>query len=146
MIRTDDVRERIEDMVPQLAGRMRNAGEFSQLVEGNAFPADTQSAFVLPGPIDGGPVSAMSSAFIQAMRETVIVVLVCRVANDVTGAKAMDTITPLIRGVVEAVCGWSPEDAIGQFALGSGELVGAVQGRLLYHLEFVLDDQLRIFP
>ena len=146
MIRTDAVRARLEDAVPELVGRVRNAGEFSQLVEGNAFPADVHSAFVLPGPIGGGPVVAgMAGAFVQAMRETVIVVLVCRVANDVTGAKAMDTITPIIRTVVAAICGWSPDAAIGLFALGSGELVGAAQGRLLYHLEFVLDDQLRIY-
>lgn len=146
MIRTDDVRDRIENKVALLQGRVRNAGEFTQLVESNAFPADPQSAFILPGPLRGGAVVAgMSGAFVQQLGETVIVVLVCRIANDATGAKAMDTLTPLIREVVEALCGWSPEGAIGTFALGAGELVGSAQGRVLYHLEFSLDDQLRIF-
>lgn len=145
MIRTDEVRDRIEDKIPALAGKVRNAGEFSQLVESNQFPADLQSAFVLPGPLRGGAVIAgLGGAFVQAMGETIIVVLVCRVANDATGAKAMDTLTPLIRDVTTAICGWSPEDAVGLFALGAGELVGAAQGRVLYHLEFILEDQLRI--
>lgn len=145
MIRTDDVRARIEDQVAELAGRTRNAGEFSQLVEGNVFPADPQSAFVLPGPLGGGQSQAISGAFTQALRETVIVVLVVRVANDPTGSKGMDVLTPLIRAVIEALCGFSPPDAPGCFELGAGELVGAAQGRLIYHLEFALNDQLRIF-
>jgi hypothetical protein len=146
MIRTDDVRDRIEEQVSELQGRVRNAGEFTQLVESNAFPADPQSAFILPGPLRGGAVVAgMGGAFVQQIGETVIVVLVARAANDASGAKAMDTLTPLIRKVTEALCGWSPADAIGTFALGAGELVGSGQGRMLYHLEFVLDDQLRIF-
>lgn len=145
MIRTDDVRERIEAEVSDLSGRVRNAGEFSQLVEGNAFPADTHSAFVLPGTLAGGASQAIVGMFQQALVERIIVVLVVRVANDITGAKGMDALTPLIRNVITALCGFSPGDAPGCLELAAGELVGAAQGRLIYHLEFALNDQLRIF-
>lgn len=145
MIRTDDVRVRIERTVPDLAGRVRNAGEFSQLVESSAYPAEAQSAFVLPGPLRGGPSQVMSGAFVQALSETIIVVLLARVPNDPTGAKGMDTITPLIRDVITALCGFQPSGAPGCFELSAGELVGAAQGRIIYHLEFALNDQVRIF-
>ena len=46
--------------------------------------------------------------------------------------------------VIEAVCGWAPDDAIGVFELRSAELVGAKDGALIFQLEFTLNDQLRI--
>ena len=46
--------------------------------------------------------------------------------------------------MIEAVCGWAPDDAIGVFELRSAELVGAKDGALIFQLEFTLNDQLRI--
>jgi hypothetical protein len=146
MIRIDDVRARIEARVPALAGKMGNAGQFSQLVERNQMPQHTSAGFVLPGGLQGGSVNAISGLFVQGFAETVIVVLASRVANDPTGERATDELTPLVRNVIEAVCGWGPADAPGIFTLGSGELVGTEAGTLVYQLNFLLSDQLRITP
>ena len=146
MIRLDDVRDRVKAQVEAFApdSRMGNAAQFSTLVEGNQTPQQTPAAFVLPGPIQGGPVNAMTGAFVQDFRETVILVLFVKVAGDARGGRAIDEITPLIRAVVNAVAGWAPEDATGVFVLGSGELVGSQRGHLIYQLDFALEDQLRI--
>ena len=146
MIRVDEVRERIEGRVPALAGQIGNAGEFAKLVEANQLPQRAKGGFVLPGSISGGSRQAISGMFTQAIAETVLVVLTVRVASDPTGQRALDEITPLVRDVVAAVCGYSPADAPGVFALARGELVGAAQGMLIYQLDFTLDDQLRITP
>lgn len=144
MIRLEEVRERIETLVPSLAGRLGYAGQFTALVERNAMPQVTPAGYVLPGMLAGGTPSAASGAFIQNFRETVMVVLVVRVAGDALGAGGVDELTPIIRGVVEAVCGWGPDDAPGVFVLGSGELVGSKDGCAIYQLDFNLEDQLRI--
>lgn len=144
MIRLDEVRERIEGLVTDLAGRLGYAGEFTSLIESNSMPQITPAGFVLPGMLSGGPADAATGIFRQNFRETVIVVLVVRVAGDVLGDGGVDELTPIIRGVVEAVCGWGPPDAPGVFVLGSGELVGSKDGCAIYQLDFNLDDQLRI--
>lgn len=146
MIRLDDVRERIAAQVAAFASdsRIGNAAQFSALVENNQTPQVTPAAYVLPGPLQGGDAKLSTGVFIQDFRETVIVVLFVKVAGDARGGKAIDEITPLIRQVVDALAGWAPENAVGVFVLGSGELVGSQRGHLIYQLDFALDDQLRI--
>lgn len=146
MIRVDEVRARIEERVPALVSRIGNAGQFSQLVERNQMPSHAVAAFVLPGTLQGGNADLSVGLFRQAFQESVIVVLAVRVANDPTGEKATDEITPLVRDVITAVCGWGPDTAPGAFVLGAGDLVGTQAGTLVYQLDFLLSDQLRINP
>lgn len=146
MIRVEEVQARIEARVPDLVGRLGFAGEFTSLIESNQLPQVTPAGFVLPGALAGGPAEAASGIFRQAFRETVIVVLVVRVAGDALGAEGVDEVTPIINAVVNAVCGWGPDDAPGVFVLGTGELVGSKDDAVIYQLDFHLDDQLRIIP
>lgn len=146
MIRLDEVRSRIEDLVPDLAHRIGFAGEFTRLVQDKAMPQSTPAAFVLPGILTGGTATAAAGIFRQDFREGVMVVLVVRVAGDIHGAGGVDELAPIIRSVVEAVCGWGPGDAPGVFVLGNGELIGSQDDCAIYHLDFNLDDQLRIIP
>ena len=146
MIRVEDVSSRIEANVADLVGRMGFAGEFSDVIENNQLPQVTPAGFVLPGALQGGAATAATGIFRQDFRETVIVVLVVRVAGDALGGEGVDELAPIIRAVVQAVCGWGPDDAPGIFVLGGGELIGSKDGAVIYHLEFNLDDQLRITP
>lgn len=146
MIRLDEVRTRLAEAVAGLAdSRIGNAAQFSALVEANQTPQQTPAAYVLPGSIQGGAAEVSAGVFRQDFRETVIVVLFVKVAGDARGGRALEEITPLIRSVVNAIAGWAPADAVGVFALGSGELVGSQRGHLIYELNFALLDQLRIF-
>ncbi len=144
MFRIDEFSERLKARVPDL--EIQNAGQFARLIESNQLPQFRKGAFVLPGRLSGGQVQTLTGFYAQAVTEGVSVVLVVRVASDPTGARALDEITPLIRSVVNAVCGWGPADAPGVFVLASGELVGSQQGALIFQLDFSLMDQLRITP
>lgn len=144
MLRVDDVHARLEAQVPELGGNLGSAGQFASLVERRQLPSWRVGAFVLPGTITGGQVrSANAAAFIQDIEETIIVVLVVRVASDPKSSKALDEITPFVRKVVGGLIGWGPADAPGTFALTKGELVGSQDSALIYQLDFALQDQLR---
>lgn len=144
MIRIDEVRARVEKFVPELAGRLEGAGRFAELIENNRLPQLTPAGFVLPGGFVGGPAQASAGLFVQNFRETVIVVVVVRVAGEALAMRAIDEVSPIVRKVVNAVAGWGPVDAPGIFVLERGELVGAKDGALVFQIDFALDDQLRI--
>lgn len=144
MIRLAEVRARIEARVPALAGNLRNAGDWARVVEQQMLPEFSPAAFLLPGGFVGGKADVATGLFRQSYQETVSIVLVVRVAGDPLGEAAIDEITPLVRAVVEAVAGCSPDDAPGAFVLERGELVGAKDGALLFHIDFSLHAQLRI--
>lgn len=144
MIFTDDVRLRIEDQVPPLSGKMGHAAQFSQLVEAGQVPTVTPAGFVLPGAIQGGKPDAVTGMFRQMLSQTVIVVLAVRTANDPLGQSGADELAPLVNAVVNAVAGWAPAGAIGDFQLVSAELTGSMRGVVLYEISFSITAQLRI--
>lgn len=142
-LRMDDVRARIEERVPAIR-RFGNAADFASVVEHNRLPTTTPVAYVLFAGMIGGQASASAGMFIQNVGEGVAVILADRITGDPLGDKALRDISPLVGDVIEAVCGWAPDDAIGVFELRSAELVGAKDGALIFQLEFTLNDQLRI--
>lgn len=144
MIRIEEVLDRVQDLVPELAGRIEGAGKFAELIEQDRLPQQTPAGFVLPGGLTGGKATAATGMFIQDFRESVIVVVVVRVAGDPLATRAIDEASPIVRKVVKAVAGWGPSDAPGIFVLERGELVGAKSGALVFQIDFALDDQLRI--
>lgn len=146
MLQLDEIRTRIEGRVTSLQGKLQGASAFADLVERQQLPQWDFGGFVLPGRLAGGAAQALSGMFVQDFSETVMVVLVTRVQGDPTGQKALDEITPLVREVVAAVCGWAPEGAPGIYQLASGELVGSQGGALIFQIDFSLNDQLRINP
>jgi hypothetical protein len=146
IIRLPDVAARIAERVPALAGRLDNAGQFSQVIEQNLFPQQSPWGFVLPGGLAGGSAEYATGLFVQSLVESVIVVLLVQVAGDPFGGKALDEVTPLVRDVVFGVVGWGPDDAPGVFVLRSAELTGSMAGWIFYEVTFALDDQLRIDP
>ena len=75
MIRIDEVRERIDASVPALTGKLFNAGDWANVIEKNHLPQVTPAGFVLPGGIEGGQAQMAAGAFIQPIRDTVIVVV-----------------------------------------------------------------------
>lgn len=141
----DLVINRLEARVPALSGRVREAAMLAQLMEAGQLPQGGFTAFVLPGALRGGQADAVTGMFRQAIVRTISVMLVMRVAGDAKGTTAMDRIQPVIDATVDAVCGWSPDDAIiGVFQLSGGELTSLTKGTLTYVLDFTVNDQLRI--
>lgn len=145
ILRVAEVMARIEERVPELAGRLASAAAFAQLVANGQLPQQTPAGFVLHGGLNGGKAQLAAGAFRQDLAEMVLVVLCVRVAGDALGDRGLDEVTPLVRSVIEAVVGWGPATAPGVFVLSRGELVGSQDSTLIYQLDFSLDDQLRIF-
>lgn len=144
MFRLDEVSARLAERVPALAGRLGHAGGFAQMIKAGQVPQQTPAGFVLPGGFGGGSVNAMTGMFVQDFTETVMLVVVVRVASDPLGTAALDEITPIVRDCIAALAGWGPADASGVFVLARGELVGATGGALMFEINFSLTDQLRI--
>lgn len=140
----DQAEARIVAACPVLAGRMGTALQLAEAMARNQLPQVTPAAFLLPLGLRGGAADAATGLFRQSIDRFLGVVLVVRSAGDVLGKRAADELTPLIDGVVGAIAGWGPADAVGVFKLSRGELVSLAAGAATYQLDFSLDDQLRI--
>ena len=139
------VADRLTDGIPKLKDRIFGAARLETLRASNALATVSPAAFVIPVGLRGGPADAVTGLFRQGLDRVVGVVLVYRHSGDATGGKAVETSEPLIEDVVNLIAGWGPDDAIGVFRLLTGELVAMLPGGVLvYQLNFLLDDQLRI--
>jgi hypothetical protein len=134
--------------IPELHGRVQGVAALSALMTAGQVPQVTPAGFVLPLGLRGGSADAVTGMFRQQIAWTSGVVLVVRVAGDVTGAKANDILEPLIEAVILAIAGTDArgpdEAAIGVWRLSRGELLSLSAGVLIYQLDFAIDDQLRI--
>ena len=145
MILAADISARIEDQVSDLAGRVREAADLTELIRQKALPQASVSAFVLPlGLRARSEGDATTGAFTQMIDELFGVVLVVRAAGDVAGARSLPKIDALIWATVNAVCGWGPDDAIGVFRLTRGQLLSTAAGASQYQLDFSIQHQVRI--
>lgn len=140
-----DLVTRISTTVPQLASRVETAAELSELVRRKALPQASPFAFVLPAglqPHNSGEAGA--GIFVQNVDESFAVVLFVRASGDITGGRTLPTIDALVWAVIEAVCGWGPDDAVGVFHLRRGQLLSAEAGAVIYQLDFGIQQQVRI--
>lgn len=136
---------RIEAKVEQLAGRVKPAADLTELVRKGALPQAPAAAFVLPiGLRARSEGDAMANAFTQMTDDIFGVVLVVRAAGDVTGAKALPAIDELRDAVIQAVCGWGPDEEMGVFRLARGQLLAVDAGSVQYQLDFAISDQIRV--
>lgn len=143
MIGISAVITRLGDQVTDLAGRIQGAAEFSAIMKSNALPQVTPAAFVLPLGLQGGKADAATGEFTQSLDRMVGVVLVLR-NTDRVGSKAVDPLDALVSGVIDAIAGWDPDNAIGVFRLVRGSIVSMAAGTIVFQLDFALPDQLRI--
>lgn len=139
------VRGRIAERVPALAGRIEGAAAFADLMARNQLPQHTPAAHVLPLGLQGGPATIATGLYRQDVSEIVAVLITLRTAS-ATGGAALPDLDALVEAVIAAVVGWGPEAAVGVFALRQGALVSVSAGTLVYQIDFVLQDQLRITP
>lgn len=134
---------RLEERVPDLAGRTAGATELADLMKRNALPQQTPAAYVLPLGLTGGRESAAAGMYVQEISEAVGVVLTIR-SHDRTGQKALATARTLIMAISSALAGWAPDDQTGVFRLRQGRIVDMSAGTFVYQIDFSITDQLRI--
>jgi hypothetical protein len=131
--------------VAALAGRVKGAAELSELTRTGQMPAASPFAFVLPLALTArSPGEAGAGAFVQAIDETIAVLLAVRTAGDAAGGKAVAALDALVEAVIAAVAGWGPDSEPGVFRLARGALVSANAGLVLYQIDFSCQRQLRI--
>lgn len=142
----DQAEQRIVAAVPELAGCIGTALQFSEAMRTGALGQRETSAYLLPLALRGGEAMAATGIFAQAIDRFLGVVLVKRAISDPLGSSVADAFVPLIEAVIGAIAGWAPDDAIGVFKLERGELVSLGGGVATFQLDFSLIDQLRINP
>ena len=139
----DEVITRLKERVPLLQHRVEGAAHLAQLMAANRLPQNTPAANVIASGVTGGQPDATSGYFRQVFEETVTVYLTFR--NVVgAGGNALDLFDQVKWEVIEALCGWAPEDPVGVFRLVRGQVVNMATGTLLYQIDFAIGDQLRI--
>lgn len=141
----EDLIQRLKERVPDLSSRVEGALNLADLMAQNGLPQVTPAANVLSVGLQGGQPDAASGLFRQSFDEVFGVILTFR-NNTPTGKKAFERVEEIKRAVIEAVAGWSPEDAFGVFRLTRGTVINFSAGTLVYQIDFAIGDQLRIVP
>lgn len=147
--------DRLGTAVAALAGgRVKGALELAEMLRQKALPNYTPAAFVVDNGLNGGAAESSQGAVLQAVDETLSIVLVLRTAGDVTGAKTQPQLNDLKWAVVFALVGWSPADAIGDdetgtipigvFELRRGRVISLDAGTVFYQLDFAISQQVRV--
>ena len=137
------LKTRIEAQVPVLAGRVEGAADLAELTRKGAWPQASPAAHLIPLGLQGLGAYSATGAFTQILREMVSVVLTLRTYDRAAGDD-LPELHELIQAVLQAVAGWGPDGSVGVFELARGSLIHNRDGRLVYQLDFAIDDQLRI--
>lgn len=140
---SDAVIQRLKDRVACLSGRVEGAANLVQLMQQNQLPQHTPAANVIASGLQGGQAQAGAGLFTQAVDETVSVFLTFRNVQG-KGERALDLFDQARTGVIEALCGWAPDDTVGVFRLVRGQVVNMTAGTLVYQIDVAVGDQLRI--
>lgn len=142
----DAVRQRLIDRVTDLAPeRVQGAVQFAELIENGTLPSAPFFAFVIPVGMQGLKPTSMSGIFTQPVTHRINVTLGFR-THSPTSDKAIGDIEARTSDVLDAICGYAPDDASGAFQINSAGLAGFNKGAVFYQLEFAISDQLRITP
>lgn len=139
----DDVIDRLKERVDLLQSRVEGAAALMQVLSSGASPQSPVSAYVVADGMRGGTVDSASELFCQSFEETVNVVLIYRNVQG-AGGRGLDLYDQVKWAVIEAVCGWAPDDPVGVFRLGQGRTIRQEAGTLFYQIDFAIGDQLRI--
>lgn len=138
-----DVIDRLDEKVTALSGRIRAAEDYAALLQMKGITSAQGGAYVMPSGIRGGRVEAATGVFTQMVDEIIAVVIL---VPSERGLGRQSTIGSLKKSVIEALCGWVPDDAIGPFQLVRGAMINLGDGALAFQTEFSVPDQLRIVP
>lgn len=139
-----DTITRIGERVAPLAGRIRYAEDYQALLQMAGISSAQGGAYVMPSGIRGGRVESATGVFTQIVDEVIAVVILVPAERGLGRQGA--TVESLKQEVIQALCGWVPDEAIGPFQLVRGAMINLGQGSLAFQIEFSVPDQLRIIP
>ena len=138
----DQVIARLKASVPALR-TVEGAMSLAALMQTNALPQAEVGGHVITLGLQGAQADAAAGAYTQIITETIGVVITWRSYSQ-TGGRDQASVGALIRAVMDALVGWSPNDEIGSFEFRRGAPTTVTKGTIVYLLEFSITDQLRI--
>lgn len=138
------IRARLQTRVPELR-QIEDALSMAALVKSGALPRQSPAAWVVPAGLSAAAPAAATGMYIQSVTEIISVILSVTTHN-AAGTGKSAAIQELIRAVIEALCGWGPDDAPGSWQLRRGELVSMTGGAVVWRIDFQIADEVRIIP
>lgn len=142
-MRVRQIMDRLTAEVPALAGRVREASDYTSLLRNVSLTAATGGAYVMPSGLRAGPAASATGAYVQSFDDVVAVVILVPDPNKGLGRQGA-TIDDLRGAVIGAVAGWMPDGAMGACQLLRGAMINLGGAALAYQIEFTIPDQLRI--
>ncbi|MGV8949690.1 MAG: phage tail terminator protein [Cypionkella sp.] len=143
MLAMKEIIERLQALVPEL-GKVEGAIELAALMASKPQAHAKPRAHVVPMGLKGGALDNGTGDFTQAIDVAFTVFLTFSAVADPRGQKAAVDVHALQTSVLEALCGWGPEDAVGVVRLLRAAPIDLRPGALVYAIEFAIQDQLRI--
>ncbi|WP_323780149.1 hypothetical protein [Thalassovita sp.] len=139
----DAVQTRLAARIPDLAGRVHDAADFTEMLRRGGSPTAMPAAYIMPAAMIGRQPGGVTGLFVQEYTESISVVLVFG-STEPRATRAFKRLRPFIFDVIEAIAGWTPGGTAGVYQLARGAVLGVGEGRLTYQLDFTIFDQLRI--
>jgi hypothetical protein len=143
MLAMKEIIERLQAGVPEL-GKVEGAIELAALMASKPQAHAKPRAHVVPMGLKGGALENGTGDFTQDIDVAFTVFLTFSAVADPRGQKAAVDVHALQTSVLEALCGWGPEDAVGVVRLVRAAPIDLRPGALVYAIEFAIQDQLRI--
>jgi hypothetical protein len=143
MLAMQEIIERLQALVPEL-GKVGGAIELAALLASKPQPRAKPLAHVMPMGLKGGALQNGTGDFTQDIDVAFTVFLTFSAVADPRGQKVAVDVHALQTSVLEALCGWGPEDAVGVVRLLHAAPIDLRPGALVYAIEFAIQDQLRI--
>ena len=139
----DDVIQRLKERVDLLQGRVEGAAALMTVLAPGGSPQSAVSAYVVADGLRGGSVDAAAGLYCQSFDETVNVLVIFRNVQG-PGGRGLDLYDAVKWAVIEALCGWAPEDTVGVFRLSQARTIRQETGTLFYQIDVAIGDQMRI--
>lgn len=143
MLAMQDIIDRLQARVPDL-GAIEGAVELAAMMASKPQVHAKPRAHVVPMGLRGGQAQSGTGDFSQDVDVAFTVFLTLAAVADRRGAKVASDVHALQITVIEALCGWGPEDAVGVVRLLRAAPIDLRPGVLVYAIEFAIQDQLRI--
>lgn len=138
------VKTRLEEQVPELAGRVGLAVDFQRLLSTGKAPSGGLNAWVLPGTVQGRPGDSATGVFTQPLIRSASVVTMLQ-STDPSGARALERLDDFLMDVARAIAGWTPDETTpGVFELAQERPLQAPRGLMGFMTDFRINDRLRI--
>lgn len=139
-----EVKQRLQDRIPELTGRIGLALDFQKVLSSGRMPTGGVNVWVLPGTVQGRGVSSITGSYSQPLLRGVSVVTMIQ-SSESTGARALDRIDDFLLDIARAIAGWTHDDnTTGLFEFVQERPLKAPAGLMAFMTDFRIMDHLEV--